>query len=54
MRREIILLTTFLASQAIAESGYSLSEATINSVDLGEGKIPVAPGANGHRENPFK
>jgi len=53
MRRVIILLATFLASQATAESGYSLLEATVNSVDLGEDKIPVAPGADGHRENPI-
>ena len=53
MRRVIILLTTFLASHAIAESGYSLSEASVDSVDLGEYNIPVAPGADSHRENPI-
>ena len=49
MRRVIILLTTFLASRAIAESGYSLVEARITSLDLGEDAIPVALGADGHR-----
>jgi uncharacterized protein len=42
-------LSVFTQSFEIAESGYTLVDVTVTSLNLGEEMIPIAPGADGDR-----